>query len=239
MSIVFIPELFKKSEGKQPNIFYSGKIVDQFDENKEYNFPGTLAVLALSPGIDEMELIIYVDKEIIGWKVKPVKPYTFELTDGKDRPSTKIYDIPPTLWPEWLEDIRKMIAGELDLQPLPSVSDYVQGFEAIRGAMYDSHFDLLKEHYRAVNLTITATDLAASVGYKGFQGVNLQYGRLGKMLRQALGYTGQGQESYILSYFIPPGEQGNTDWLFIMHEEVAEALELLHWVKPEWRNKTS
>jgi len=230
-------KLFKKAERKHPDVFYSGRVIDPSDENKEYNFPGFLYVLDILPQTDEIELAIDVDEEVFGWKVKPIKPYAFELVDEGTTPSKEVYDIPPTLWPDWLEEVREAIAEEQELPPLPSVSDYTRGFKSIRSNMADSHLDLLIEHYRADNLTITATDLAKAVGYKGFQGVNLQYGRLGKMLRQALNYTGQGQESYILSYFIPPGAQGNTDWLFIMHEEVAEALELLQWVKPEWRNR--
>lgn len=230
-------KLFKKAEGKLPCIFYSGKVIDHFDKNKEYDLPGSLYVLGISSEIDEIELAIYIDEELFSWKVKPVKPYTFELLDEETNPSTEIYDIPPTLWPEWLESVRNAMAEELD--PIPSVSDYVRGFKAIQRSMADSHFALLKEHYRATDLTITATDLAKAVGYKGFQGVNLQYGKMGKMLRTALNYTGEGQESYILAYFIPPGEQGNTDWLFIMHEEVAEALELLGWVKKEWKSSAS
>ena len=48
---------------------------------------------------------------------------------------------------------------------------------------------LLRTHYHASNRTISATQLAKTVGYGGYQGVNLQYGKLGYEIEQLLHYT--------------------------------------------------
>jgi hypothetical protein len=112
--------------------------------------------------------------------------------------------------------------------PLPSVEDYKIAFEALH--LSPGQWDMLRAHFLAPNHTITATELADAAGYKSWQGANLQYGLLGKKLRHILAYFDTyGQESYILAHFYAPGTRGNTDWLFVMHANVAEALRALDW----------
>ncbi len=66
---------------------------------------------------------------------------------------------------------------------------------------------------------------------KNFQGANLQYGRLGNMLREALNYwNDDGQASYVLSSFLGPVRANKEEWLFIMHKEVVQALRELKWM---------
>ena len=113
-------------------------------------------------------------------------------------------------------------------EPLPSVLEYKDALRAIN--MSAGQRDMLRAHYLAPNYTITATELADAAGYKGFQGANLQYGLMGKKLRYELNYFDTyGQESYVLAEFYQPGARGNTDWLFVMHPVVAEALRSLGW----------
>ncbi len=80
----------------------------------------------------------------------------------------------------------------------------------------------------ALAATITARELAAAAGYKNFNGANLQYGNLGKRLREALQFHGDGQESFVLSMFYIPTEQ-HPEWRFVMHPPVIEALRQLGW----------
>src|SRR5262249_28534230 len=54
--------------------------------------------------------------------------------------------------------------------------------------------------------------------------------RLGALLRGELDFRAPGQESYAIASFVPPGTQGNEEWDWVMHPEVAEALESLGWV---------
>lgn len=235
-------EMFKHREGREPFVFYRGKVRH---DDVEYDFPGSLEVNDASVDDKAIQLIVLVEDEELGWWVEIVEPYTFELVDSEEHLSVKPYEITLEEFPELVkylsdEDLSYVeelieVNDEDILDPLPSIDEYVRGFRVIESKMPDSHRDLLVEHYRAPGLTITATNLAKAVGYKNFRGVNLQYGKLGKRLREALRYDGGGQDSYILSYFIPPGVRGNTDWLFIMHGEVASALEILGWVNPMWR----
>ncbi len=114
------------------------------------------------------------------------------------------------------------------LSPLPSVEQYKQAFEFIRGSLSEGRIAMLRAQFLAPDHTLTATELAKAAGYKNFRGTNLQYGLLGAELRHILGYQGDGQESYILSSFYPP-ETEDEDWLFIMHPNVVQALDELGW----------
>jgi 5-methylcytosine-specific restriction enzyme A len=50
------------------------------------------------------------------------------------------------------------------------------------------------------------------------------------MLRNALDYHGEGQESSVIASFVPPGHRSNAEWLWVMHAQVAEAIEQIGWV---------
>ncbi|HWG45671.1 MAG TPA: hypothetical protein VN688_23115 [Gemmataceae bacterium] len=124
-----------------------------------------------------------------------------------------------------------------DLPSLPSSQQYREALSRLAEALPSNHLALLRAHYRAPDHTATATDLAKAVGYQDYRGVNAQYGRLGTILREALNYEEGGQESYIIASFIPPGVNDNIDWLWVMHPELAEALEQLGWVKDAERDE--
>lgn len=90
--------------------------------------------------------------------------------------------------------------------------------------------DMLCAQYRAPDHSLTATELAQAAGYQSFHGANLQYGKMGTLLREVLDYWDEGgQASYVLSFFYPPNSRGNSDWLFAMHGNVVRALKELGW----------
>ncbi|NJL55625.1 hypothetical protein HC928_10815 [bacterium] len=113
---------------------------------------------------------------------------------------------------------------------MPSVAAYKHGLQQLEqeGRIPDSHRDMLIRHYMAPNHTITATELAKAVGYKRFNAVNLQYGTLGRNLLEIMNWHVSGQSSYIIASFYPC-ETG--EWLWIMHENLAQCLHELRWVQ--------
>jgi hypothetical protein len=116
------------------------------------------------------------------------------------------------------------------LPSIPSVAQYTVALSAIRAWLSDGQLAMLRTQYRASERTLTASELATAAQYRSYRGTNLQYGRMGVLLRDALGYWGDGSAaSYVLSGFIPPGVAGNSEWLFVMHDEVAQALTELGW----------
>jgi len=74
--------------------------------------------------------------------------------------------------------------------------------------------------------------LAKFVGYKNYRDIDLQYGKLGKRLGDALGAPYRPpagvQASYAIATFIPPDED-HPDWEWKMHGPLAEALRELKW----------
>lgn len=116
------------------------------------------------------------------------------------------------------------------LPPVPSVARYVDALRQLEASIHPNHKKLLQAHYAAPDQTMTARELAAAVGYPNHHSVNLQYGQLGERLRELMAYRGDGQASYVFAAFVPPRVAGNEEWLWVMHENVARALEQLGWV---------
>jgi hypothetical protein len=114
---------------------------------------------------------------------------------------------------------------------MPSVSEYKAALQEMDrvNAITDNQREMLRAQYHAPDHAMTARELAQAVGYRSWRGANVQYGLLGKRMRETMSYRGVGQESYILSSFRQSEEVGD-EWLFVMHSELAQALEELGWV---------
>jgi predicted restriction endonuclease len=96
------------------------------------------------------------------------------------------------------------------------------------------YLDMLRAQYVSENHTITAARLAESVGYKNYNAANLQYGRLGHEIADAIDYTPPNREDGSPMWFfaLSTGNEASektTDghYEFVMREELAEALEEL------------
>jgi hypothetical protein len=116
------------------------------------------------------------------------------------------------------------------LPPIPPVVQYKATLGILRSQLSNGHMAMLRAQYLAPKRTLTAAELAAAAHYRSYHGANLQYGRMSVRLREILGYWYDGgAASYVFSRFIPPGAAGNPEWLFVMHDEVAQALTDLGW----------
>lgn len=116
--------------------------------------------------------------------------------------------------------------------PLPAVPDtarYADALTRLQNQLSELQRALLIAHYRAPRHAATAREIATAAGETDWHVVNSQYGRLGSMLREALDYRAEGQKSYIIASFVPPNMHENTEWLWVMHPELAAALESLGW----------
>ena len=92
------------------------------------------------------------------------------------------------------------------------------------------HLRMLQAHYHAPERTLTATQMAKAVGYNGFGVANLHYGKLGRIIGDALGWTPLPTTFVgVLSEF----EKPEREWHWIMRPAVATALEQLGWVQEE------
>lgn len=110
---------------------------------------------------------------------------------------------------------------------LPAVEEYLWALQAVAPTVRQRQ--MLQAHYDAPEHTITATQMARAVGFNGFEAANLQYGRFAKRVRDALNWHhGADLQIYIFNSFA----HYNGEWHWIMHPELAEALEELGWVEP-------
>jgi len=80
-----------------------------------------------------------------------------------------------------------------------SVEEYKLGLHSIRRRMNPKHFEMLQAQYAAPNRTVTAPQLAEAIGYSSYGGVNLHYGKLGRLLAEELGKS-------------PPPSNGKIFW---------------------------
>jgi hypothetical protein len=112
---------------------------------------------------------------------------------------------------------------------VPSVEEYKVAFQTIENRITEKQRSMLKEHYESFCHVTTATDLALLVDYKDFSAANMQYGRLGSMVSQALGLGSLGVITIVL--MVPPQQGVINEWLWVMRANVVEALEQLGWVE--------
>jgi hypothetical protein len=99
---------------------------------------------------------------------------------------------------------------------------FADALQQLSGRLTSKHWELLREHYKAPNRSITARELAQKVGFKNYGGVNLQYGRLGVLLGEVLGYDNF--DSSMLATITKPKDKDNSEWVWTMLPALAEAL---------------
>jgi hypothetical protein len=115
---------------------------------------------------------------------------------------------------------------------LPSAAEYAELFEQLRPRLTENQISMLRFHL-AKERPVTATELADHVGYADWQGVNVQYGRIGSFLRELDDRLRllEGQESYAFARFdrIPRRDSSYAEWVWIFHPPVEEALRSIPW----------
>ena len=109
--------------------------------------------------------------------------------------------------------------------PTPSVSQYAAAFSAV-GGLPDSYGKMLRAHYYAPNRTVTAAQLSKAVGYGTYNAANLNYGKLGRLVGEQLDWLPSERSGVLLTF-----KKTANEWHWTMRPEVAQALELLGWVK--------
>jgi hypothetical protein len=88
---------------------------------------------------------------------------------------------------------------------------------------------MLTAHYHAPGRTVTARSLATSVGYGHYGAANLQYGTLGRKICEILGLHLE-YHVLVIVEFVASERVRDSELLWVMRPEVAEALEALQWV---------
>ena len=123
-----------------------------------------------------------------------------------------------------------------------SKDEFIKAILAIRdkGKFRNTKFrELLTAQYSSNNYTITANLLAEAVGYAIYNAANLQFGKLGHEIANALNYEPPKRKNGEPMWFwtISSGKDASKETLdgqyeFIMRPELVAALEEMKWVKP-------
>lgn len=97
---------------------------------------------------------------------------------------------------------------------------------------------MLQAQYGRPRRTITATKMAMEVGYKNFNGANLNYGKLAKKVARELDYQPPREPNKEPQWYrtlstirLPSNNTEDGHYEFVMIPELAAALEELGWVK--------
>jgi hypothetical protein len=111
---------------------------------------------------------------------------------------------------------------------IPSVKKYKRAFTRLRGEMTEYQYKMLRLHYHAPEHTLSATQMAEAMKWKTLDAANLHYGRFAGVLRDLLNRSSEFNIE-MLCYF--ETDSRTDEILWVMHDNVAKALEELGWVK--------
>lgn len=101
------------------------------------------------------------------------------------------------------------------------------------GTTTDFQRSFVIHHYKAADMTTTATDLAHSVGHSSYRVTNRWYGQLARTVSEELGLLPESLEGHggcWLSNLVTFEKLSHQDYLLHLRPEVAEALKQLGWV---------
>lgn len=141
---------------------------------------------------------------------------------------------------ESLDDAWKKVCGRLYTHLLQDADarselphtamETKQAFLNIESRISAGHKAMLREHCKAENRCLTATQLAKAAGYKGFSAANLQYGLLGAMLYgempRSLPTRADGSPimTCMIADDVDQRQASEGQWLWKMRQHIAEGL---------------
>lgn len=119
----------------------------------------------------------------------------------------------------------------------PSAEQYRQAMLSLRenGKINEKIMEMLKFHYFSKNHTVTFTQLACAANYANYGNANIDYGKFGHKLGDAIDMefspskVRNGEPFYCSAIGIAIERRGNEEFKLKMHQEVVEALNQLGW----------
>jgi hypothetical protein len=108
-----------------------------------------------------------------------------------------------------------------DEQQVPTVEEYRRAFQATWPDLTDEQKGMLRAHFQAPTLTLSAVELAEAGGYgPNYRTANLQYGRVGTLIAAAIGFTGTPALLSMVTLSHPDGEH----WRLELRPQAVKAL---------------
>jgi 5-methylcytosine-specific restriction enzyme A len=112
-----------------------------------------------------------------------------------------------------------------------STPEYVRALKRIMPALSDKHKALLTLQILAPEKTVTASQLAESLGYSRHSPINNLYGSMGRKLAAELGRSPEPDRHSRHNWWavLSTGRSDDDGFKWTMHPELAAALEAWHW----------
>lgn len=148
-----------------------------------------------------------------------------------------------------LDRLEAVSHAERDEEGAPPASAYRDALEALIPTLPVSYVAMLKAHLASPERLISATGLAKAAGYAGYEGANLNYGKLGQRIAREIGFVpprrADGTEIWTCAIARDPGrgtdvtgrsigdasprdvDGGHFEWL--LRPQVVQALDALGW----------
>jgi 5-methylcytosine-specific restriction enzyme A len=117
---------------------------------------------------------------------------------------------------------------------IPGAPEYGKALQVLEPKLSSSQRAILLSQYRAPQHTTSASDLAEIIGAAGHSVVNAQYGRMGRMFCNVLGYDPDTRRSGARRWWtvLSIGYQTSAGFLWQLHPQVVQAIELVGWAHP-------
>lgn len=107
-----------------------------------------------------------------------------------------------------------------------TADEFISGLKVIESKLTAPQKEMLVGHANAIGSTASMGQLADWAGYERFEVANLQYGKIGSLLSDALGISGVVQKTQILAT-APEDPMESDHWQWVMRPALVEALRQL------------
>jgi hypothetical protein len=111
---------------------------------------------------------------------------------------------------------------------IPSVKKYKHAFTQLRGKMTEYQYEMLLVHYRSPRHAISPRRMAEAMKWNCLGSANCHYGNFAGGLRQLLKREPKYRVELLCSF---DWDDDDDEIVWVMHDNVATALEELDWVK--------
>jgi hypothetical protein len=112
----------------------------------------------------------------------------------------------------------------------------VRDSKSTRSTVWDCGVKMLQAQYRQAGRAITLAQLASSAKSTSANSARLQYDTFAQLVARELGYDPPTEARKPMWWMTiatcPPADGGASETEFTMRPELAEAIELMGWVKP-------
>lgn len=145
-------------------------------------------------------------------------PWCRDFVDSQTNFSLGLREMAPEFLPhfEALRSSGHATPAPHSPQPHPdraSVGDYLQGLRQVQAQWSPVQLEMLVGHANAPESSLSMAGIAACGGFDNFETANSRYGALGRMVADALGFTGLRYQTEALAVLLPePDAMGRDQW---------------------------